>query len=290
MRLISSYVCTLVLIALLVSCEGNQSVNNFDNQKKTDSKEHENCDPVNDTIYLNFHSNMNEDEFNLELKRNPNLDNEKVIFHFKDKYSIPFGITPFFNECLTAVRLEGQVQFGKSTGKDDEELEFYKYLKNELESKYGELNLIADSSYSELLVKKTKIKRVPYWVQQYSYPNWALQMLLKSPKGKPIPYGPASRKSDAFKNEVIEELTSASYKSYRNHNNNIEIIFVKSNYDYSANVSSNEVQTSTIYIQISYYSDRHLKMSGDRICKNNEKSAKEILKSDSLFKANKHKL
>jgi hypothetical protein len=290
MRILSTSTCLLTIVISIASCDGKQSIQPSNNTTKNVAVMEQACDPVNDTIYLNFHSNMKQDDFDVELVTNPSIVDGKITLYSEDKTPVTFNVTPSFNECLTAIRLESQVQFGKSKSKDYEELEFYKYLKNELESIYGEFNLIADSSYSELLGRKTKIKQVPYWVQKYSYPHWALQMLLKAPEGKPIPFGPASRKSATVKNEVIEELTSASYKSYRNHNKGIEIILVKSNYNYSTNVSSHEVQTSTVYIQINYYSNRHLKLSRDRIIKNNEKSAKEILKSDSLFKANKHKL
>lgn len=284
------HVLGMCLTISIVSCGGNQQSNFKPEKNKTDSSAYSTCDKVNDTIYLNFHSNMKQEDFDKEISKNPKIEQGKVIYYYKDKYKVPFDIIPNFNECLTAIRLECQVQFGNSKIEDDEESNFITYFKNLIEEKYGPFKLKGDSSYTERKVNNDDCINTPYWVQKYSYPIWGLQSLLKSPNVKPLPRSSDSLKSDIIINEVVENLTSASYELYENKNKDIEIIYVTSNYKYRGKVASPAVPTSRVYIQINYYSKRYWSLNKERIIQSNKKKSMEILKSDSLFKANKDKL
>jgi hypothetical protein len=291
------HVLGMCLTISIVSCGGNQKSNFKPEKNKTDSSAYSTCDKVNDTIYLNFHSNMKQEDFDKEISRNPNVEQGKVNFHFKDKYKVPFDIIPNFNECLTAIRLESQVQFGNRKIEDDDESNFVTFIKNILEENHGPLNLKGDSSYTEPKVANEDYINSPFWVKKYTYPRW---FPFRALENAPNIHGPESGPGSTYgggdgiplpaEPKEIEELISATYKSYENQNKRVELTIVTSNYFYQDGYSQQKTSTTTTKVIVNYYSDRYL----GELKKKKSETEKNLnlakIKRDSLINSNKRKL
>ncbi len=316
----------MCLTISIASCGGNQQSSFKPQKDKIENSSSITCDKVNDTIYMNFHSNMKQEDFDKEISQNPKLKYEKSIIGFNNQ-SIEFKITPTFNSCLTAINLDSEVQFGHLKSSDADEERFCSYIKSELEKKYGILKLRGDSSYlapglknyrTEYDVRQfmrevgfdretvlkifradgiTKIINVSNWVPEYTYPgcsneldqngNFKSSAYLGAPEGKK-----QLTKSDLEleKRKPIDIVKSANFKSYITEKHDLELIIVTTFYTHQGFFGDVKTNTQCSRVIINYYSDRFWSEKKLEVNKKVDKKNLERLKQDSLVKANQDRL
>ncbi len=326
MRILSTSICLLTIVISMASCDGNQSIQPSNNTKKNVAAMEKACDPVNDTIYMNFHSNMKINDFTKELENNSNIENGNIILDFKD-YKIPFTITPDYNGCLTAINLDAEIQFGHSKSSDNDEKIFCEYLKSELEKKYGVLKQNGDSTYIEPHTKdyvweqsiqenirilgfdreslitmykkngQTRILKVSNWVPKYTYYGCKSYLDERGNYKSPLVFGePIGKKEtnqediDKEKRKPIDTIISAKYNSYTTNDKNVELIIVTTFYNHQDYFNDEKKFTQKTRVIINYYSARHWKEKEKKVKKEKEKEQQEVIKSDSVLKENQKRL
>lgn len=326
MRIISTSTWLMTIIISIASCDGNQSSQPTNNTKKDLSVMEQACDTVNDTIYMNFHSNMKINDFTKELENNSNIENGKSTLDFKD-YKIPFTITPDYNGCLTTINLDAELQFGTEKSEDKAEEEFIEYLIQTLQNKYGPLILNDQSSYKEPSNKnyytehdiktlkesigfdrevaisefnrqgRTWLFDKPKWADLYTYSgcsnalNKNGELYIEYFSGltkKRRVATPEELETEKMKN--IDVLTSASYKSYSNIKKEINIIIVTSHYTHQTYYKGPKINTQRSRIILDYYTERYWRELIKQKEMKQEAKKKEKQLKDSLLNSNHVKL
>ncbi len=301
----------MCLTISIVSCGGNQPVNPPNNFKeKNPTNQIESCDPVNDTLYQNFHSNMKEADYKKELE-NFQKNTRGILFEDKE---ITFSIKGTFNNCLSKLELRSSVEFGIDNESNAKEFKCFSFIKDELEKKYGPLSLSEKTKENHLesfagpdraiaMIYNSVLhnKNTPQWVLDYAHFGTGSDIdslgNIKSKKcsvysnGNQDVYPPITKED--INNEIsldIEILNSAEYTSYFNNDKSVELILVTSYFTHQDGYFSKKINTTTTKVIINYYSNKYwseLEMQKKEAEKNKNL---EKLKRDSLMKTNQDRL
>jgi hypothetical protein len=317
----------MCLTISIASCGGNQQSSFKPQKDKIENSSSSICDKVSDTIFMNFHSNMKQEDFDKEISQNPKLKYGKSIIGFNNR-NIEFTITPTFSSCLTSVTLDSEIQFGNYETNDSSEVQFCNYIKNLLEKKYGSLCIEADSTYYEPEINdyfseydiqidmnvlgldretvigdfkkngKTRLVKISDWVRQYTYSGQTSRLDEKGNvkkhfyiMGAKVKYEDLSpREIEDEKRKPIDKLKSAKYKSYFTSNKDLQLVIVTSYYTHQDHFGDEKQRTQRSRVLINYYSDRYWSEKKFEPEKKIEQKKIEKIKNDSLIKVNQDRL